>query len=66
MRGEARTTGGVAVPLLAWAVTRTALLLYVFKVFSLPGGLDVTTDVSVIYHGWFTQPSAWPPSPPTM
>ncbi|WP_405807304.1 glycosyltransferase 87 family protein [Streptomyces sp. NBC_01187] len=58
VRGEARTTGGVAVPLLAWAVTRTALLLYVFKVFSLPGGLDVTTDVSVIYHGWFTQLSA--------
>jgi hypothetical protein len=55
VRGEAKTTGGVATPLLAWAVTRTALLLCVFKVFSLPGGLDVTTDVSVIYHGWFTE-----------
>lgn len=53
MRYGARTTGGVTAPLLAWAVTRAVLLLYVFKVFTLPGGLDVTTDVSVIYQGWF-------------
>ncbi|GAA2600045.1 glycosyltransferase family 87 protein [Streptomyces axinellae] len=55
MRGEARTTGGLAAPLVAWAVTRTVLLLYVFKVFVLPGGLDVTSDVSGIYHRWFTE-----------
>lgn len=52
MRGRARTTGGAG-PLLTWAASRTLVLLYVFKVFTLPGGLDVTTDVSVIYQGWF-------------
>ncbi|MBL1088911.1 MULTISPECIES: glycosyltransferase family 87 protein [Streptomyces] len=35
----------------AWAVTRAVLLLCVLKVLVLPGP-DVTTDVSVIYHGW--------------
>ncbi|MGI5351934.1 glycosyltransferase 87 family protein [Streptomyces sp. CA-250714] len=40
-------------PVLVWAVTRAVLLLYVFKVFTVPGGMDITTDVSVIYHGWF-------------
>ncbi|MDX3093624.1 glycosyltransferase 87 family protein [Streptomyces sp. ME19-03-3] len=39
-------------PVLAWTATRALLLLYVFKVFSL-SPLDVTTDVSVIYHGWY-------------
>ncbi|MDJ1135382.1 glycosyltransferase 87 family protein [Streptomyces iconiensis] len=53
MRGEATTTGGATAPVLAWAVTRAVLLLCVFKVFTLPGDLDVTADVSVIYHGWF-------------
>lgn len=36
----------------AWGVTRTVLLLCVFKVFTLPGP-DVTTDISVIYQGWY-------------
>lgn len=53
MRYGAGTIGGVTAPLLTWAVTRIALLLCVFGVFTLPGGLDVTSDVSVIYHGWF-------------
>lgn len=35
-----------------WILTRAALLLCVFKVFTVPGP-DVTTDVSVIYHGWY-------------
>ncbi|MFG3114065.1 glycosyltransferase 87 family protein [Streptomyces sp. NPDC048197] len=35
----------------AWVVTRAVLLLCVLKVLVLPGP-DVTTDVSVIYHGW--------------
>ncbi|MEV3990779.1 glycosyltransferase family 87 protein [Streptomyces sp. NPDC049837] len=35
-----------------WLLTRTLLLLLVFKVFVLPGP-DITTDVSVIYQGWY-------------
>ncbi|MFD5269798.1 glycosyltransferase 87 family protein [Streptomyces sp. NPDC058335] len=35
-----------------WGVTRLALLLCVFKVYVFPGP-DVTTDVSVIYQGWY-------------
>lgn len=35
-----------------WLLTRTLLLLCVFKVFVLPGP-DVTSDVSVIYQGWY-------------
>ncbi|WP_210576176.1 glycosyltransferase family 87 protein [Streptomyces sp. GESEQ-4] len=35
-----------------WGLTRLVLLLYVFKVFVFPGP-DVTSDVSVIYQGWF-------------
>lgn len=50
--GPPERPGGIAAPLLAWAVTRTVLLLFVFKVFTLPGS-DVTSDVSVIYQGWF-------------
>ncbi|MEV5984077.1 glycosyltransferase family 87 protein [Streptomyces sp. NPDC052051] len=38
--------------LVTWGVTRLALLLFVFKVWVFPGP-DVTTDVSVIYHGWY-------------
>jgi hypothetical protein len=33
-------------------VTRVALLLFVFRVFAFPGP-DVTSDVSVIYQGWY-------------
>ncbi|MEV6315126.1 glycosyltransferase 87 family protein [Streptomyces sp. NPDC051776] len=39
-------------PLVVWAATRALLLLYVFKVLVLPGP-DLTSDVSVIYRGWF-------------
>lgn len=35
-----------------WGLTRLLLLLFVFKVFVFPGP-DVTSDVSVIYHGWY-------------
>ncbi|MEW2549173.1 glycosyltransferase 87 family protein [Streptomyces sp. NPDC047002] len=48
----ARSTVGVGA---LWALTRAALLLLVFKVpwfWHLPGP-DVTSDVSVIYHGWY-------------
>ncbi|MEU6355171.1 glycosyltransferase family 87 protein [Streptomyces sp. NPDC047072] len=38
--------------LLTWGVTRLLLLLWVFKVYVFPGP-DVTSDVSVIYHGWY-------------
>jgi hypothetical protein len=47
-------TGGIGrflAPVAVWALTRAALLLCVFKVVTLPGP-DVTSDVSVIYHGW--------------
>jgi hypothetical protein len=36
----------------AWGVTRVVLVLFVVRVFVIPG-VDVTTDVSVIYHGWY-------------
>ncbi len=35
-----------------WIATRTVVLLLVFQVLTLPGP-DVTTDVSVIYQGWY-------------
>ncbi|MEU6592074.1 glycosyltransferase 87 family protein [Streptomyces sp. NPDC046881] len=35
-----------------WAVTRAVLLLFVFRVYTFPGP-DVTSDVSVIYRGWY-------------
>jgi hypothetical protein len=35
-----------------WIITRTALLLCVFKVVTFPGP-DVTSDISVIYQGWY-------------
>ena len=35
-----------------WGLTRLLLLLFVFKVIVFPGP-DVTTDVSVIYQGWY-------------
>ncbi|MEU9983010.1 glycosyltransferase family 87 protein [Streptomyces sp. NPDC050856] len=43
---------GTRLPIAIWILTRTALLLCVFKVFRLPGP-DVTTDISVIYQGWY-------------
>ncbi|WP_030228152.1 glycosyltransferase family 87 protein [Streptomyces sp. NRRL WC-3626] len=50
-----RTTavrGSLAGLLLLWGLTRAALLLCVLKVIAFPGP-DVTTDVSVIYRGWY-------------
>ncbi|MGW1379731.1 glycosyltransferase 87 family protein [Streptomyces sp. NPDC002446] len=47
--------GGVRggwLPVVGWAVTRTVVLLCVLRVVVLPGP-DVTTDVSVIYQGWY-------------
>ncbi|MEY9990729.1 hypothetical protein ABIE67_002761 [Streptomyces sp. V4I8] len=38
--------------LVTWALTRLVLLLFVFKVYVFPGP-DVTSDVSVIYQGWY-------------
>ncbi|MDO0915593.1 glycosyltransferase family 87 protein [Streptomyces sp. DT2A-34] len=35
-----------------WGLTRLVLLLFVFKVYVFPGP-DVTSDVSVIYQGWY-------------
>ncbi|UFR04959.1 glycosyltransferase 87 family protein [Streptomyces sp. Go40/10] len=35
-----------------WGVTRAVLLLFVFRVYAFPGP-DVTSDVSVIYRGWY-------------
>lgn len=42
----------MAGPLALWAPTRVLLLLLVFKVHVFPGP-DVTSDVSVIYQGWY-------------
>ncbi|MCX5413113.1 glycosyltransferase family 87 protein [Streptomyces sp. NBC_00059] len=44
--------GGRVLSLAVWGLTRAVLLLCVFKVFTVPGP-DVTSDVSVIYHGWY-------------
>ncbi|MBT3149765.1 DUF2029 domain-containing protein [Streptomyces sp. CHD11] len=44
--------GSLAGLLVIWGLTRTALLLYVLKVIVFPGP-DVTSDVSVIYRGWY-------------
>jgi hypothetical protein len=35
-----------------WGLSRLALLLFVAKVYVFPGP-DVTSDVAVIYHGWY-------------
>lgn len=47
-----RRRGALAALLALWAATRTVLLLWVFKVFTVPGP-DVTSDVSGIYHDWY-------------
>ncbi|MFF8034010.1 glycosyltransferase 87 family protein [Streptomyces sp. NPDC016626] len=44
--------GSLAWLLVLWGLTRTALLLCVCKVIVFPGP-DVTSDVSVIYRGWY-------------
>ena len=53
LRWTLRVRGGRLAGLLGtWGLTRLVLLLFVFKVFVFPGP-DVTTDVSVIYQGWY-------------
>ncbi|ANP54565.1 hypothetical protein J2Z21_001832 [Streptomyces griseochromogenes] len=48
-----KRTGGQAAALLgAWCVSRLVLLLLVLRMLPFPG-VDVTTDVSVIYQGWY-------------
>ncbi len=49
---DGRTGGSLAGLLGIWGVTRAALLLCVLKVLVFPGP-DVTSDVSVIYRGWY-------------
>ncbi|WP_454320913.1 glycosyltransferase 87 family protein [Streptomyces phaeoluteigriseus] len=49
---DRRPPAGPAALLGTWGVTRFALLLCVFRVYVFPGP-DVTTDVSVIYRGWY-------------
>ncbi|MBT2487110.1 DUF2029 domain-containing protein [Streptomyces sp. ISL-96] len=46
------TGTGSAKPIAVWVLTRSLLLLCVFKVIKVPGP-DVTSDVSVIYQGWY-------------
>ncbi|MFF4352278.1 glycosyltransferase 87 family protein [Streptomyces sp. NPDC001530] len=43
---------GLVALLGTWGLTRLLLLLFVFKVYVFPGP-DVTSDVSVIYQGWY-------------
>jgi hypothetical protein len=49
MAGTRRLPVGL---LVTWGATRFVLLLFVFKVYLFPGP-DVTSDVSVIYQGWY-------------
>ncbi|MER6162517.1 glycosyltransferase family 87 protein [Streptomyces sp. NPDC001868] len=49
MTGSRRLPFGL---LTLWGATRLLLLLFVFKVYVFPGP-DVTSDVSVIYQGWY-------------
>ncbi|MDN3295491.1 glycosyltransferase family 87 protein [Streptomyces ficellus] len=51
MKGPSGTRLPIAV-IGIWLLTRTLLLLCVFKVLVLPGP-DVTSDVSQIYQGWY-------------
>ncbi|MFJ3227679.1 glycosyltransferase 87 family protein [Streptomyces sp. NPDC086783] len=47
-----RREGFPYAPLLVWVLTRAMLLLFVFRVSVFPGP-DVTSDVTVIYQGWY-------------
>ncbi|MFI5682544.1 glycosyltransferase 87 family protein [Streptomyces sp. NPDC051636] len=48
-KGAGWSLAGLSV---TWSATRLMVLLYVFRVLVFPGA-DVTTDVSVIYQGWY-------------
>jgi hypothetical protein len=50
--GTGRPVRLPALPVAVWVLTRTLLLLCVFRVLVFPGP-DVTSDVSVIYQGWY-------------
>ncbi|MFJ6698718.1 glycosyltransferase 87 family protein [Streptomyces sp. NPDC091272] len=52
VRAVALTRFPCTLPVALWALTRALLLLCVFKVLTFPGP-DVTSDVSVIYRGWY-------------
>ncbi|MEE1755115.1 glycosyltransferase family 87 protein [Streptomyces sp. SP18CS02] len=43
---------GTRLPIAIWLLTRAFLLLCAYRVLVLPGP-DVTTDISVIYQGWY-------------
>ncbi|MCF4137920.1 glycosyltransferase 87 family protein [Streptomyces sp. Tue 6430] len=49
---DRRSPAGLTALSVLWGATRLVLLLCVFKVYVFPGP-DVTTDVSVIYRGWY-------------
>ncbi|MCM2576409.1 glycosyltransferase family 87 protein [Streptomyces meridianus] len=51
-RGSASAPPGPRTAIVVWAVTRSLLLLLVFKLVTLPGP-DVTSDISVIYQRWY-------------
>ncbi|MFF5722241.1 glycosyltransferase 87 family protein [[Kitasatospora] papulosa] len=52
VRTGASGRGSRVLSLAVWGLSRAVLLLCVFKVFTVPGP-DVTSDVSVIYRGWY-------------
>ncbi|MEU0137450.1 glycosyltransferase family 87 protein [Streptomyces sp. NPDC006296] len=52
VRTGTRDRGSPGLRLAVWGLTRAVLLLCIFKVFTVPGP-DVTSDVSVIYRGWY-------------
>ncbi|NJP51011.1 DUF2029 domain-containing protein [Streptomyces sp. SBST2-5] len=52
MKTTAARGAALAGLLTVWGLTRAALLLFVLKVITFPGP-DVTSDVSVIYQGWY-------------
>ncbi|MFC5724611.1 glycosyltransferase 87 family protein [Streptomyces gamaensis] len=43
---------GVRLAIVAWLLSRAVLLLFVFRIWPMPGS-DVSVDVEVIYRGWY-------------
>ncbi|MEU5050950.1 glycosyltransferase 87 family protein [Streptomyces sp. NPDC021096] len=43
---------GLRLSIVAWAVSRVALMMCVFRVWDMPGS-DVSVDIEVIYQGWY-------------